>query len=137
MIATNSVYESQELLLNLYNLMTKKTTGESMAGIGLDDLMLILTKRFKDNDKKKDITDAFKFLVKENPPAGEDEPQDMIKSDKFFDHLIYNGYKYTDEMAEAVLKEGDPKNKGQFGYTKFTDHILKTDKKKGKGKKKK
>lgn len=117
--------------------MTTKTTGESMAGINFDDLMLILTKKFKDNDKKKDIQDSFKFLTKDNPPPAESEEPDIMKSDKLFDYLIYNGYKYTDDMADIVLKEADPKNKGLFGYNKFTDHVIKTDKKKPGRKKKK
>ena len=100
-------------------------------------MYLILTKKFKDNDKKKDIIEAFEFINSDEPkkPVVEENTiseEQMIKSAFFYDKLIYNGYKYTDEMADVVLKQADPKNKTEFGYEKFTDHILKTVKKKKK-----
>lgn len=116
--------------------MTNAGSESPMHGIELNSVLLILTKKFKDNDKKKDLFDAFKYINKGHV-IQEGQEEDFTKSDKFFDHLIYNGYKYTDDMADIVLKEADPKNKGQFGYFKFGEHILKTDKKKKKTKVKK
>ena len=115
--------------------MTNAGTPSFVDGIDLVNVQLILTKKFKDNDKKKDLFDSFKYVNKD-AVIEEGQEEDITKSDKFFDHLIYNGYKYTDDMAEVVLKEADPKNKGIFGYVKFGDNILKTDKKKKTKKKK-
>lgn len=80
--------------------------------------------------------EAFEFLNLDEPKKKIEEgmePEDpTMRTPKFYDHLIYNGYKYTDEMADVVVKEADPKNKGEFIYEKFVDNTIKTVKKKKK-----
>jgi Ca2+-binding EF-hand superfamily protein len=128
--ATNSVYVDEELLKGLYDRLSRQE------GMSMDNVFLVLTKKYKDSDKKKDLMDAFTFINQFSPPL-ETEEECMMGSEKFYDHLLYNGYKYTDDMADATIKEADPKAKGMFSYAGFIDNILKTDKKKKKGGKKK
>lgn len=163
-MATNNVYEDQDLLRGLFNLRKKPldggTTPQDSYKIDLDDLMIILSKKMKDNDKKQDLMTAFGFVTKDDPVRPKTPPRvlteeeikegitlplevkkekgPMAHTEKFYEKLIYAGYRYTEEQADAVIKEADPKNVGFFEYEKFVDNTIKTDKKgKKKGKKKK
>ena len=84
-------------------------------GITVGDLMILLTKKRKDEDKSSDIAQAFCFL-------GVDD-KGRMPTGKFIEYMQYNGYKYTDEQIAVVLKEADPKNSGYIDVNKFANII--------------
>lgn len=134
LVATNNIYQDEELLKGVFELMVGQSKHN---GLNHHEVFTILAKKQKDNDKKRDLMDAFEAVNEDAPLPETEDQKSTIKSDRFYDLLLYHGYRYTDEQADAVLKEADPKNKGQFEYEGFTDNILKTDKKKKKKSKKK
>ena len=117
-----------ELLYNTLNLQS----GDM--GVDYKQVLLIITKKIKDEDKELKLTDAFKLIDKADDRN--------IKSEEFKDLLMSMGTwasrKEKEELADALIKEGDPKGTGTFEYYNFVKKILKQKGgKKGKKKKKK
>lgn len=115
------------MLRGLYDLLKTQIDETEPEGINQNDFFLILSKKMKDEDLKADLLEAFRFLGENNIE------DDIFNSEQFMDLLMYNGYKYTEDQAEQLLKKGDPKLRGNFNFQKFVDDMTK---KKG-GKKKK
>eukprot|EP01016_Furgasonia_blochmanni_P049586 TRINITY_DN7540_c0_g1_i2.p1 TRINITY_DN7540_c0_g1~~TRINITY_DN7540_c0_g1_i2.p1 ORF type:complete len:257 (+),score=125.05 TRINITY_DN7540_c0_g1_i2:68-772(+) len=102
---------------------------EEKNGISLDDFLLIVFKKIKDDDKEAELADAFRVIDKEDTG--------IINSENFKDLLMTTGYKFTEEMADEFLKEFDPKGDGKFAWQDFVNKIMKPadEKKKKKAKK--
>jgi len=104
----------------------------------------------KDQDNEADLIEAFKFLFtcRKIPGKGDEDSTQKIpegrneepwmNSDEFRDWLVYNGYRYSEEQADAFMNECDPKKEGWFNFEDLTKKLVNlTVKKKGKKGKKK
>ena len=109
-------------------------------GVTENDFLKIISKKKKDEDVESDLLEAFQFLAtckKQNEPTGDaniddKEGETFMNSDEFRDWLVYNGYKYNEDQAEAFMLECDPKKDGHFVFEDFVKKIMKREvKKKG------
>jgi len=98
-------------------------------GITERDVFVLLCKKKKDADRKGDLLEAFSALKMDE--------DGKVDTEVFFDFLVYNGYKYTEEQAQAVIKEADPKGTGKIDVSNFIDMMLNKETKKKKTKPKK
>lgn len=126
-MAVNSVYKDEKMIIALYDLLKSKPDDSGKEGIKHSDFLLILSKKKKDEDLKTDLLEAFKFL--------DQDGHGVIDSEKFFDMLVYNGYRYSEDMAEIFMKLADPKGTGKVLYDKFVEEVTKEKKGKGRGRK--
>jgi len=100
----------------------------------------------KDQDNEADLIEAFKFLFtcrkipnkneedNHKVPEGRNE-EPWMNSDEFRDWLVYNGYRYSEDQADAFMNECDPKKEGWFNFEELTKKLvnLTVKGKKGKG----
>lgn len=102
--------------------------------VSAEDFKIIVYKKFRDDDKKAELINAFRLIDKEDTG--------LVESDAFKELIMTMGNRYTEEKADEFLKEFDPKGEGKFPWkdvidTVYVDETKKKKKKKGKGKKKK
>jgi|ERR1711935_495024 len=142
LVSVNIVWDDMEMLEALYNELQKQNALYDNPGINFEDFKKILAKKKKDEDYESDLIDAFKFLHSCRKPPGpeEDVPEERnqepwMNSEEFRDWLVYNGYRYNEDQADAFMSECDPKKDGWFNFEDFvTKKLVKRDvKKKGKG----
>lgn len=122
MVCCNCKYENQVLLEQFYDMMA------TPQGIKHADIFILLSKKKKDKDRKAELMKAFAFL-----PLNEEGKMD---TDTFFEFLVHKGFKYSEEQAQAVIKEADPKGTGWIDVSNFADLLLNTEAKKKKTSKK-
>merc|ERR1712187_742035 len=105
--------------------------GYDEKGINFEDFKKILAKKKKDEDIEADLLDAFKFLFScrkprkddEDMPEGKDQ-EPWMNSDEFRDWLVYNGYRYNEEQADAFMNECDPRKEGYFNFEELTKKLV-------------
>lgn len=125
-------FSEEALSKQLFDVMIshKEKSEEEVKGINFDEFLVLISKEIKEKDLNATLTEAFKFLDKENKGS--------IESQTMRDLLQYDGYGYNEEQIETFMRFADPKNEGQVAYYNFIQLIsnLEGKKKKGKGKKK-
>jgi len=140
-MSINIIWDDFDMLKELYDEIIKQNNVYDEVGINFEDFKKILAKKKKDEDIEADLLDAFKFLAscKKQPKEGEEiqegkETESFMNSEEFRDWLVYNGYRYNEEQADAFMNECDPKKEGFFNYEDLVcKKIVKRDVKKKKG----
>ena len=103
----------EEDLVALYNCLENP----EFKGINFDSMLLIVSKKIREDDREATLTEAFRIL--EENDAG------FLNSEIFKELLMTMGHKWTEEQADKFIEVGDPKKEGKFMFEDFVKKYAK------------
>eukprot|EP01017_Pseudomicrothorax_dubius_P042477 TRINITY_DN6939_c0_g1_i1.p1 TRINITY_DN6939_c0_g1~~TRINITY_DN6939_c0_g1_i1.p1 ORF type:complete len:193 (+),score=71.20 TRINITY_DN6939_c0_g1_i1:53-631(+) len=89
--------------------------------VAYQDFEIIVYKKFRDDDKKAELINA--FLILDKNETG------ILESDAFKEMLMGAGFRFTEEKADDFIKLFDPKSEGKFAWKEVIDTLYMTEKK--------
>lgn len=87
--------------------------------IDFPEFVNVMSRKMKDTDEEKEITEAFKVFDKDG--------RGFISSVELKHVMVNLGEKLTDEEIDEMVREADMDGDGEINYNEFVNAMMKQD----------